>query len=84
MHKAPDQPGYLMRCVIALDTCANVFLGGRFGETISTRVGLRHAWYDASLAAVLNKIQPHHTELARQHDEERDIEALRDLEGENE
>lgn len=73
-----------MRVIIAADLFANVVLGGRFGETISARVGIRHAWYDTAVADALNWIQPRHTALARQHDEERDIEAIRDLEGINE
>lgn len=75
---------YYMRIIIAADLFANVVLGGRFGETISARVGLRHRWYDVAVADVLNWIQKRHTTLAKQHDEQRDIEALRDLEGMNE
>lgn len=72
---------YLMRVVIALDIFFNVVLGGKFGETISARVGLHQAWYDVFVAYVLNDIQPHHTELAKEHDEERDLETLKDLSG---
>jgi len=70
---------YLLRVLIAFDAFWNVVFGGRFGETISSRVGLRHAWYDQAVAYALNEIQPHHTELADEHDQERDEEALRDL-----
>jgi len=71
---------YLMHTIIAFDLFMNVVFGGRFGETISARVGLTHAWYDEAIAGFLNELQPHHTELAREHDLGRDLEAITDLE----
>ncbi|MDE2019889.1 MAG: hypothetical protein KGJ13_06105 [Patescibacteria group bacterium] len=75
---------YWLRLLIAFDMFCNVVFGGKFDETISARCGIHRAWYERACGDALNWLQPGHTEGAVHHDEERAIEALRDMERENE
>lgn len=66
--------GYISRVLVSIDQAANVILGGNPDETISARTGRDaargYAWARVVQWA-LNNIQPDHTNLAIEHDEER-------------
>ena len=62
---------YPHRVLVALDQCCNVVLGGDPDETISSRsarAAARGDWWGRAMLWWLDKLQPHHGQLAEEAD----------------
>lgn len=73
---------HLLASCIGIDIYANTLTAGKFGETISGRLGLANKkglWWGRIGAHFLGDLQHDHCDLAIIHDAERAREALKDL-----